>query len=87
VVASGGYPGEYKTGFAISGLEAATNPSILLFHYATRKEGDAIVTDGGRILGVSAIGKDSTEARERAYAAVEKIQFEGMQYRKDIGII
>ncbi|MBV9349780.1 MAG: phosphoribosylamine--glycine ligase [Patescibacteria group bacterium] len=88
MLASAGYPGEYQKGFPISGLEEATSdPSIVVFHAGTTKRGDEIVTAGGRVLGVSAVGKTLAEARERAYAAVQKISFEGMRYRSDIGSI
>lgn len=83
VMASAGYPGSYKTGFPISGLDKL-DPDILVFHAGTRKEDGQIVTDGGRILTVVATGKDLSEAREKVYANVPRIHFEGCHYRLDI---
>jgi phosphoribosylamine--glycine ligase len=86
VLASGGYPGNYEKGKVISGVEEAEQmPDIVVFHAGTKMDGDDLVTDGGRVLGVSATGKTLEEALAKAYKAVEKISFEGMQYRKDIG--
>jgi phosphoribosylamine--glycine ligase len=86
VLASGGYPGEFKRGFAIHGLdEAAADPDVRVFHAGTEKKGDKIVTDGGRVLNVVGLGKTVKLAREKAYEAVKKIHFEGMHYRTDIG--
>ncbi|HEU5123857.1 MAG TPA: phosphoribosylamine--glycine ligase [Verrucomicrobiae bacterium] len=85
VMASGGYPGAYAKGKVISGIEAAnalTNTKV--FHAGTARAGDQIVTNGGRVLGVTAMGKDLRSAQAAAYAAVEKIQFEGAQFRRDI---
>ena len=84
VIASGGYPGAYNKGLAISGLEDVAEAGV--FHAGTVKKGDAYMTSGGRVLGVTALGKDIIEARAKAYQEVEKIRFEGMQYRTDIGI-
>jgi phosphoribosylamine--glycine ligase len=84
VIASGGYPGAYNKGLAISGLKDAIEADI--FHAGTVKKGDDYITAGGRVLGVTALGKDIIEAREKAYKEVKKIRFEGMQYRTDIGI-
>lgn len=87
VMAAHGYPGEVRTGDVIEGLErAATLPETMIFHSGTRREGDKIVTAGGRVLGVTSLGKDLRQARERAYDAVEKIYFKGMHYRRDIGL-
>ena len=86
VMASAGYPGSYEKGHAITGLdEAARMPGITLFHAGTQKQGDNIVAVGGRVLNVTALGRDVAEAQARAYAAVEKIQWQGDFYRKDIG--
>jgi phosphoribosylamine--glycine ligase/phosphoribosylformylglycinamidine cyclo-ligase len=86
VVASGGYPVHYEKGKAITGLrEASTLPGVTLFHAGTRSEGDRVLTDGGRVLGVTATGPTLKEALDRAYAAVMRIDFEQMQYRTDIG--
>ena len=85
VVASGGYPGAYRTGFPIEGLkEAASIEGVELFHAGTARRGGQVVTAGGRVLAVGARGSDIAAARERAYEAVGKIQFEGMHYRTDI---
>jgi phosphoribosylamine--glycine ligase len=85
VMASGGYPGSYAKGKAISGLEAANAlPNTKVFHAGTVRTGDQIVTNGGRVLGVTALGKDLKSAQAAAYAAVEKIHFEGAQFRRDI---
>ncbi len=85
VMASAGYPGKYETGKWISGLEdAARLPDVQIFHAGTRKVNNEIVTAGGRVLAVTALGADRQAARKRAYEAVSKINFEGCQYRKDI---
>ena len=86
VVASGGYPERFETGKEIHGLaEAGRLPEVKLLHAGTKRMGDKIVTSGGRVLGVTAIGKDLREALDRAYEAAGKIQFGGMHYRRDIG--
>lgn len=86
VLTSGGYPGEFKRGFAVHGLEAAAeDPDVRVFHAGTERKGERIVTDGGRVLNVVGLGATVAQARERAYAAVKKIHFEGMHYRTDIG--
>ena len=85
VMASGGYPGEYAKGKEISGIEAAeSEPGVTVFHAGTRRIDGRLVTAGGRVLGVTALGADVLEAREKAYAAVGKIAFEGAHYRRDI---
>ncbi len=86
VLASGGYPGSYEKGKVIFGIkEAETQPDIVVFHAGTKTENGKLFTNGGRVLGVSAVGNTLEEALEKAYKAIEKISFEGMQYRKDIG--
>jgi phosphoribosylamine---glycine ligase len=86
VLASGGYPGDYKTGLPITGLKAAAaDPAVEIFHAGTRLEDGEVVTAGGRVLNVVALGKDFEEARGLAYQSVEMINFEGMHYRSDIG--
>ena len=86
VIASGGYPGEYEKGKVISGLEAAgAMGNVIVFHAGTAKKDDDIVTNGGRILGVTALGSDIADAIDRAYEAVEKISFEKAHFRRDIG--
>ena len=83
VMASGGYPGSYKTGFPIEGLDSL-DEDILVFHAGTRKEGGRVVTSGGRVLTVVARGKTLEEARAKVYANLGRINFEGCFYRKDI---
>jgi len=85
VLASGGYPGKYKKEILISGIaEAEKIPSVVVFHAGTMCS-DQLRTSGGRVLGVTAVGKTLQEALDRAYEAVRQIKFNGMQYRKDIG--
>jgi phosphoribosylamine--glycine ligase len=85
VLASGGYPGEHATGLHIAGLEeAASEPQVSVFHAGTRARDGRVVTSGGRVLAVSALGPTFVEARDRAYRACSRISFEGMHYRKDI---
>lgn len=87
VLASAGYPGKYETGKAISGLnEAARLDGVQIFHAGTRIDNDRVVTSGGRVLAVTALGSTIAEARTRAYAAVRLIEFEGCQYRRDIAL-
>jgi len=86
VIASGGYPGNYEKGKPIRGLDdAAKLPGVKVFHAGTALKDGQVVTSGGRVLGVTALGKDLKAAQAAAYAAVEKICFEGMQFRRDIG--
>lgn len=84
ILASGGYPGRYATGYAISGLDTPEE-DIMVFHAGTRKENDSCVTAGGRVLGVTAVADTLDRAIERSYAAVQKIHFQDMHYRRDIG--
>lgn len=86
VMASGGYPGLYEEGKVIRGLDGVVNiPNVTVFHAGTRRYGDDVITDGGRVLGVTALGLDVRDAIRQVYATVEKISWDGMQYRKDIG--
>ena len=86
VLASAGYPAAYEKGKPISGMKmAAEDPRIVVFHSGTRRLGDTLVTDGGRVLGVTALAGDLGAAVISAYEAVNKIFFEGMHYRRDIG--
>ena len=85
VLASGGYPGTYEKGFSISGVDEAQEAGAHVFHAGTRRDEDQVVTSGGRVLGVTGLGDDLSEALGQAYAAVEKIHFKGQQYRRDIG--
>ena len=85
VMASGGYPGIYAKGKVITGLDAANAlPNTKVFHAGTARVGEQIVTNGGRVLGVTALGKDLKAAQAAAYAAVERIHFDGAQFRRDI---
>jgi phosphoribosylamine--glycine ligase len=86
VMASGGYPGSYKTGFVISGLDEV-DKDVLVFHAGTRLESGQVLTNGGRVLTVVAIGKNLAEAREKVYKNIPRIQFEDCHYRKDIALI
>ena len=83
VVAAAGYPDEPRKGDAISGLPKPA-PDCRVFHAGTRLEGKTVLTNGGRVLCVTALGDSVKRARARAYEALEGIRFEGMQYRKDI---
>jgi phosphoribosylamine--glycine ligase len=86
VLASAGYPGELKIGLPISGLDQAGQlEQVFVFHAGTALRQNRVVTDGGRILGVTALGSDLQSARDRVYEAVGKVRFDGMQYRRDIG--
>ncbi len=84
VMAAGGYPASYKKGDVITGLEAAQGDGAVVFHAGTAKTAAGIVTNGGRVLGVTAKADDVKDAVEKAYAAVEKINFANAHYRKDI---
>ncbi len=84
VVASGGYPQKYEKGKEIK--IGKLDPDVVLYHAGTVRENGVLKTSGGRVLGICAKGKTIEEARKKAYRNVEKISFEGMQYRKDIGI-
>jgi phosphoribosylamine--glycine ligase len=84
-LASAGYPGEVESGLPIEGLEAAGEvDGVTVFHSGTAMRDGKVVTTGGRVLSVSALGASLNEARERAYEATSRISFEGMQYRNDI---
>jgi phosphoribosylamine--glycine ligase len=87
VMCSGGYPGPFQRGHVISGIDdAEATGDVIVFQAGTKRgEGGAIVTDGGRVLGVTALAEDLQAARDLANAAAEKIHFEGAYYRRDIG--
>jgi phosphoribosylamine--glycine ligase len=88
VMASKGYPGSYQKGYEIDGLdEVARMPDVKVFHAGTRQDGEKIVTDGGRVLGVTALGETLADAQRRAYEAVAKIHFSGAFWRSDIGTL
>ena len=85
VMASGGYPGKYATGAAISGLRAAADSGALVFHAGTTASGGDVVTSGGRVLGVTALGETSSKAVANSYRAVGRIAFDNAAWRTDIG--
>ncbi len=85
VLASGGYPGNYASGKAISGLDKVAD-DITVFHAGTKRDDAKITTAGGRVVGVTALAVDLATAREKAYAAVDGITFEGRQFRRDIAV-
>jgi phosphoribosylamine--glycine ligase len=86
VMASAGYPGAYEKGVEITGLEkAAALPGVMVFHSGTSRRNGKVVTDGGRVLGVTGLGASVAAAIDRAYAGVRDIYFEGAHYRHDIG--
>ena len=85
-MAASGYPGTPVKGKPIKGLlETNRLPDTKVFHAGTARVGDQIVTNGGRVLGVTAWADGLSDARAKAYAAVEKIEFDGAQFRRDIG--
>jgi phosphoribosylamine--glycine ligase len=87
VMASGGYPGNYQTGYPISGLDDV-DEDIMVFHAGTKLgPNKEVLTNGGRVLTVVALGKTLAEAREKVYSNISRIEFEGCHYRKDIALI
>ncbi len=86
IMASPGYPGSYPKGLSIRGTEdAAAQPGVAVFHAGTARAGTGLVTSGGRVLGVTGLGDSVEAARAAAYAAVDRISFDGAHYRRDIG--
>lgn len=85
VAAAGGYPGAYTKGMPITGLEAATEQGAVVFHAGTQLQKGQIVANGGRVLGVTAVGETFDQALQTAYAAIAEIQFDSIYYRRDIG--
>ncbi len=86
ILASGGYPKKYETGFSIEGLdEEGQYPGVIVYHAGTKRQNGQFVTAGGRVLGVTGLGKDLPQALEKAYDAVKKIRFPKAHYRTDIG--
>jgi phosphoribosylamine--glycine ligase len=86
VMATKGYPGRYEKGSEIRGLAAAgADPNVVVFHAGTKRDGERILADGGRVLGVTARGSNIAEAKTRAYAAVDRIDWPGGFCRSDIG--
>ncbi|HEX5060908.1 MAG TPA: phosphoribosylglycinamide synthetase C domain-containing protein, partial [Kofleriaceae bacterium] len=84
VVAAAGYPGSVRTGDVIGGLDSVSE-DVVVFHAGTARKDGKLVTAGGRVLGVTALGVSVQQARERAYAVVDAVQLEGKQSRGDIG--
>lgn len=84
VMAAGGYPQSYNKGDVITGLDTAAQQGAIVFHAGTAKDGDNIVTNGGRVLGVTALGSDIQQAVDNAYRAVKAIHFDNVHYRNDI---
>lgn len=84
VMASGGYPGSYEKGKPIHGLPDDRD-DVIVFHAGTKRENGEVVTNGGRVLGLTALGKDLREAQRKAYDEIQHIRFEDAHYRKDIG--
>ena len=84
IIASGGYPGKYETGLPITGL-GSVGPDIMVFHAGTRFSNGVICTDGGRVLTVTALGRNIAEARDKVYRNISRISFKGCHYRRDIG--
>jgi phosphoribosylamine--glycine ligase len=86
VLASGGYPGSYEKGKEVQGLSSLKESNdIVVFHAGTRVEGNKVLTNGGRVLGVTGIGSTLQDAIDKTYSAIENISFESMHFRKDIG--
>jgi phosphoribosylamine---glycine ligase len=85
VIASGGYPGKYQNGFAITGLDKIKDEDTVVFHAGTKNDGGILVTNGGRVFGVASLGEGLEAARTKAYNAVSKIEFDHMFFRRDIG--
>lgn len=84
VAASDGYPGEYESGLRITGINEAEKRGAIVFHAGTKSAGEKILTAGGRVLNICALGKDLETARQKVYTSIVDIQFKGMHYRKDI---
>ena len=85
VMASGGYPGKYEKGKEIFGLDKIDDPDVVIFHAGTKRVDGKVLTSGGRVLGITALGDSLEEAQRRAYSAVERISWDGVHYRRDIG--
>lgn len=84
ILASGGYPGQYVTGLPITGLDTVDD-DVMVFHAGTKSSDGAICTDGGRVLTVTALGRNIAEARDKVYRNISRISFSGCHYRRDIG--
>ena len=83
MLVSGGYPGSYKKGYAVTGIDEVEGSVV--FHAGTALSGDTVVTNGGRVIAVSSYGSDKAEALAQSFAQAEKIHFEGKYFRSDIG--
>jgi phosphoribosylamine---glycine ligase len=87
ILASGGYPANYEIGKPISGLKNASQlPGIQIFHAGTKRQNGQVVSAGGRVLAITALGESIVQARERAYTAVGEVHFEGCHFRRDIAL-
>ena len=86
VLASEGYPASPRSGDVIDGADDAASDGAMVFHAGTTRQGDKLVTAGGRVFAVSALGASIADARERAYAAADQITWPGRQYRRDIAL-
>jgi phosphoribosylamine--glycine ligase len=85
VAVSGGYPGSYENGFPISGLDQPAVPSSIIFQSGTKLDGENIVTNGGRVLSITSFAETIGEAVAKSRSILERIDFDGMYYRRDIG--
>jgi phosphoribosylamine--glycine ligase len=85
VMAAKGYPGSYEMGNEITGLNSDTNQQAMVFHAGTKLDNGKVLTNGGRVLGVTALGLNINQAIKNAYSVVDKIKWDGIHFRKDIG--
>jgi phosphoribosylamine--glycine ligase len=85
VLAAGGYPGSYEKGIPVQGLDTEQAENIKIFHAGTSLNGDQVVTSGGRVLCITALGDDIATARRDCYRAADKITWDGVTLRRDIG--
>ncbi len=83
MLVSGGYPGKYENGKEITGLDKVEGS--LIFHAGTALDGDKVITNGGRVIAVTSFGKDHREAIKKSYQNVDKLHFDRMYYRRDLG--
>lgn len=86
IATSQGYPGKYEKGFEIKGIEQV-DKSIILFHNGTKYDNESLITNGGRVISITSLGQTINDARENIYKNVSRIKFQGMYYRRDIGIV
>ena len=86
ILASGGYPQKYQTGYPIEGIKQAESMGAIVFHAGTKRENNVFLTNGGRVLGITATGENLDDAIQTAYQYVDMIHFQDVHYRKDIGI-